>query len=243
MCKSQQMKGKLGFLITVIVVTLSLSICNSEVQVDKNTEIPSNTKVISWDFENVSVGKLPAGWKIEATHQKGQLANWEVIEDKTAPSGTHVLSLTKVNHKSPRTFNLCWTDKVKFLDGEIEVKFKANAGNIDQGGGIIWRAQDKNNYYVARFNPLEDNFRIYYVHNGKRVMMKSVSISLAKGKWCTMKIVQHGNKFEGYLNGRKLIEGKNDLFKASGGVGLWTKADAATSFDDFKVVLSGPKNN
>jgi len=95
--------------------------------------------------------------------------------------------------------------------------------------------QDKDNYYIARFNPLEDNFRIYYVRNGARKTLAGVKIALPAGKWHTLRIVQYGNRFEGYLNGKKLLDGTNDLFTKPGGVGLWTKADAVTSFDDFSV--------
>jgi hypothetical protein len=95
--------------------------------------------------------------------------------------------------------------------------------------------QDKDNYYIARFNPLEDNFRIYYVLDGARKKLASARVKLPAGKWHTLKIVQNGSRFEGYLNGRKLLNGANNLFTKPGGVGLWTKADAVTSFDDFSV--------
>jgi hypothetical protein len=189
----------------------------------------------SWNFDDVPVGKLPAGWKADATNRRGPVAAWRVIEDATAPSGDHVLALTGPDLASGETFNICWTDAVPFLNGEIEVRFKAVKGREDQGGGVMWRVLDKDNYYIARFNPLEDNFRIYYVRNGARRTLADARIALPAGKWHTLKIVQHGNRFEGYLNGKKLLEGTNDLFSKAGGTGLWTKADAVTSFDDFSV--------
>jgi hypothetical protein len=189
----------------------------------------------SWKFDDVPVGKLPAGWRIDATNRKGPLATWQVIKDTTAPSGDHVLAMTAPNHTFGGTFNICWTDTVFFLDGEIEVQFKAVKGEEDQGGGVIWRVQDKENYYISRFNPLENNFRIYYVRDGARKTLADVKIALPAGKWHTLKIVQHGNRFEGYLNGEKLLEGTDNLFTKAGGVGLWTKADAVTSFDEFTV--------
>ncbi len=190
---------------------------------------------IEWTFENVPVGQIPQGWKIEGTNQRGPLATWKVVEEQDAPSGSHVLALTSPNHHSSGTFNLCWTDKVQFRDGEIEVQFKANSGKVDQGGGVIWRAKDKNNYYIARYNPLEDNFRIYYVKNGVRKMLASTQIKLPAHQWHEMKIEHKGNKIRGYLNGKKLLEVRDNTFPEAGGVGLWTKADAATSFDDFEV--------
>lgn len=189
----------------------------------------------SWNFNDISVGKLPAGWKVEATNQRGPLATWQVIKDTTAPSADRVLAMISPNHTFGGTFNLCWTDTVSFLNGEIEVRFKAVRGEEDQGGGVIWRAQDKENYYIARFNPLENNFRLYYVRDGARKTLADARVALPAGEWHTLKIVQHGDHFEGYLNGKKLLEGTDNLFTKPGGVGVWTKADAVTSFDDFTV--------
>ncbi len=190
---------------------------------------------VSWNFEDVAIGKRPPGWKVQATNPRGPLATWQVIQDATAPSGDHVLAMTRPNHTFGGTFNICWTDTVSVLDAEIQVRFKAVKGEEDQGGGVIWRAQDKENYYISRFNPLENNFRIYYVRDGARKILASTRITLSSGEWHTLKVVQHGNRFEGYLDGKKLLEGTDDLFTRPGGVGLWTKADAVTSFDDFVV--------
>ena len=198
-------------------------------------ETTGKTDTASWNFDDVPVGKLPAGWKIAATNRKGPLATWQVVMDKTAPSGEHVLAMTRPNHTFGGCFNICWTDAVSFLDGEIQVRFKSVKGEEDRGGGVIWRVQDNENYYIARFNPLEDNFRIYYVRDGARKTLASVKVALPVGKWHTLKIIQRGSQFEGYLNGRKLLNGANNLFTKSGGVGLWTKADAVTSFDNFSV--------
>ena len=100
----------------------------------------------------------------------------------------------------------------------------------------MWRVQDSDNYYVARFNPLEDNFRLYIVENGVREELASADVHLTKG-WHEMWNVQKNEVFEGYLDGKKLLENKNSKLNKSGGAGLWTKADAATSFDDFSVTM------
>lgn len=196
---------------------------------------PLAKKAVTLSFENVAVGEIPANWKVEATNQHGPLATWQVVKDSTAPSGKRVLALTNPNHNYGGSFNLCWTDKVRFLNGTITVHFKANSGKEDEGGGIIWRAKDKNNYYIARYNPLEDNFRIYHIKDGVRRMLASSRLKLAAHVWHTMKIVQDGNRMSCYLNGKKYLEVKDKTFTKPGGVGLWTKADAATSFDDFSV--------
>jgi hypothetical protein len=191
--------------------------------------------ILKITFEDVATGTVPADWKVEGTRQRGPLATWQVTEDKTAPSGKKVLTLTSPNHTSGGTFNLCWTKGFRFTNGMLSVHFKANSGREDQGGGILWRAQDKDNYYVARFNPLEDNFRLYTVKKGVRRMLKSARVHLPAHVWHTMKIVQKGDKITAFLNGKKYLELNDETFTGPGGVGLWTKADAATSFDDFIV--------
>jgi hypothetical protein len=188
-----------------------------------------------WHFDDMQTQKLPAGWKADVTNGKKGSAVWQVVLDKSAPSPRHVLALTDINHHSGAAFNLCRMDGTAFLDGEIEVKFRANRGRIDQGGGIIWRVQDNKNYYIARFNPLEDNFRLYFVKNGHRRVLASADVRLHAGEWHTMKIVQKGDRYAGYLDGKKYLKGRDGTFAQHGGVGLWTKADAATSFDDFLV--------
>ncbi len=216
--------------IVLLLLVLSALLNAKNFNTSKQTEAFIN-------FENVPVGQIPDGWKVEATNPKGKLAVWKVIKDSTAPSGNKVLSLVDASHSFGSTYNLCWTKNIPFLNGVISVKFKANSGREDEGGGVIWRAQDRNNYYIARFNPLEDNFRIYYVKNGVRRMLASARIALKAHRWQSMKIVVKGHKFEGYLNGKKLLSATCKVFNETGGVGLWTKADAATSFDDFQVFM------
>ena len=189
---------------------------------------------IHWDFNDIQIGKLPSEWIIDATHAKKPLAAWEVIQKNISSPENKILALNKVQAYYGNTYNLCYTRSLSFLNGEISVKFKAVSGQIDQGGGIMWRVQDRDNYYVARFNPLEDNFRFYSVKNGLREEVASANIALDNG-WHEMKIIQHNAHFEGYLDGKKLLESDNKDCTKSGGTGLWTKADAATVFDDFKV--------
>ena len=112
---------------------------------------------------------------------------------------------------------------------------KAREGREDQGGRVIWRAQDSNNYYIARWNPLDDNLRLYYVKDGSRRMLVSAEASLSPDRWHTLAIGHEGSHIEVYLNGQRLLEAEDSTFANAGGVGLWTKADAATSFDDFSV--------
>jgi len=201
---------------------------------------PAEATVRELTFDAVQPGSLPAGWKVEATNLRGKLAAWKVAADPSAPSSPNILQAVPRSDNFGGTYNLCWTDSAGFLNGEIEVRLRANTGHEDQGGGPIWRIRDQDNYYISRYNPLEHNFRVYTVKDGARKMLDSASrIAIPKGQWFTIRIVQHGDHIEGWLDGEKLLDVHDTTFTEPGGVGLWTKADAATSFDDFIVRPAG----
>jgi len=197
--------------------------------------------VYNMSFDDVKAGELPTGWKAEATNSMGEVAEWKVVADEKAPSKPNVLSITKITDTSGGHFNLFWTNDVQFKDGTLQVKVRADTGKQDQGGGLIWRATDAKNYYVARYNPLEANFRLYYVKEGRRTQLADAgNLEIKTGEWFTMKIVVNGDRMEGYVNGKKLLEATDKTFPDAGGVGLWSKADAAASFDDFVAVPARP---
>lgn len=188
-----------------------------------------------FDFDREKPGALPVGWKAEGTQQHGPVATWSVSADGTAPSKPNVLALTNAQQGSDDTFNLCWTDRVRFQDGRVELALKAVSGEVDQGGGPIWRVQDKNNYYICRANPLESNLRVYYVKDGARKQLATASIEIPSGTWMTIAIEHRGSRIVCFLNGAKLLEATDEHLPAAGGVGVWTKADSLAHFDDLVV--------
>ena len=113
---------------------------------------------------------------------------------------------------------------------------QAVKGKADQGGGVVWRYQDADNYYVARMNPLEDNFRVYKVIAGKRIQLETKeNLKVPAGEWHTLSIKHVGDKIECSVDGRKYLEATDSAITAAGKVGLWTKADAQTYFDALKM--------
>jgi hypothetical protein len=118
-------------------------------------------------------------------------------------------------------------------DGFVEVKFKAISGKEDQAGGIVWRATDSDNYYIARANALEDNVTIYHTIKGKRVSFKNVNMKVTSRIWHTLRVDFIGNQFTVTFDGKKVIEATDNSFSDAGMVGVWTKADSVTLFDDF----------
>ena len=190
------------------------------------------SKTIQWGFEDASVGKLSKGWSSAKTGE-GPGSVWKIIEDKTAPSGKHVLAQTSAEGPRP-LFNLCVLDEGTHADVEITVSFKAVTGKIDRGGGPVWRYQDANNYYICRQNPLESNFRIYKVIDGKRTQLASLDVKAEAGKWHTIKVTMQGEQIVCSINDKELMA-RDGTIQRAGKVGLWTKADAVTHFDDFRV--------
>jgi hypothetical protein len=185
-------------------------------------------------FDKLKPSELPEGWKADATNPQGDLAKWEVVDDEKAGAKTNLLAITEIKDNSKGHFNLCWTDRVRMKDGTLSVRIRANTGKIDQGGGLIWRVKDANNYYLARCNPLENNFRLYYVKDGKRVRLADAGgIAIKAGEWFKIKVVVNGERMEAWLDDKKLLEATDKTIPEAGGVGLWSKADAASSFDDF----------
>jgi len=167
--------------------------------------------------------------------EKIDLTKWQTYGkwDIGKEGNKHSISMT---NRSEGNFNFCYAKDVHFLNGKVNVAFNANAGSIDQGGGIMWRVQDNDNYYVARFNPLEDNFRFYIVHDGIRSELASADVKLSKG-WHTMTIEQKGDTFKGYLDDKPYLEYKDTHLNKVGAVGVWTKSDAQTSFSNLSIVI------
>jgi hypothetical protein len=185
----------------------------------------------TFDFGAVPPGALPAGFVAEATTPVGPLATWEVV----AEGEGRALRMTKPNHDELKTFNLCWSKDVVFRDGTLEVRVRAETGEDDQGGGLLWRAIDANNYYTTRFNPLESNLRLYYVKDGVRKQIGGVRVEGVAGTWFTLRVDHHGDHIRVAMDGKPLLDVRDATFPAPGGVGFWTKADAVTTFDDLRV--------
>ena len=131
------------------------------------------------------------------------------------------------------TFPVCFKNDTSIKDGFVEVKFKPVAGKEDQAGGVMWRLQDANNYYIARANALENNVTIYHTIKGKRTEKKRTNTNVASGAWHTLRVDFRRNHFTVTFDEKKSLEWDDNTFKDAGKIGVWTKADSVTAFDDF----------
>lgn len=195
------------------------------------------SSVLRVDFDDLKSGELPSEWKTDATRSGKNLAEWGVVSDANAPTKPNVLALIKPGASA---YNLFWTNSISFKNGTLEAKVRADKGSEDQGGGLIWRVLDANNYYVTRYNPLEKNLRLYYVKQGRRVELADVKADIKSGEWFKIAISHQADLIAVFLNEQKVLQVKDVNLLTAGGVGFWTKADAATSFDDFLVSHEEP---
>jgi hypothetical protein len=193
-------------------------------------------KARTFRFAKGEFGKVPDGWKATQTNKGANSSIWKVVADETAPSKSG-FALAQTAESPSAVFNLCVATDTNARNVEVSVSFKAIKGQKDQGGGIVWRYQDANNYYVARMNPLEDNYRVYKVVDGKRIQLGTMEeLKVDTGEWHILKIKMVGDHIECFLDGKKHLDIKDNAIGKAGQVGLWTKADAQTYFDNFVVV-------
>ncbi len=173
-------------------------------------------------FDNDAAGKIAARFHGALTGS-GANSEWLVKADPTAPSAIN--------------------DEGSFRDLEMSVRFKPVSGNGDQAAGLVWRLKDANNYYIVRANALEDNVVLYKVKNGERTDLPlkgegrtyGKKVKVPSGQWGALGVTAQGKQFTVYFNGEKLYEVEDETFKDAGKVGLWTKADSVTYFDDLRV--------
>ncbi len=180
----------------------------------------------SENFDAAKPGTLPEDWICGVTG-KGS-PTWKVEADTSAPSQPNVLK-----QSGSGTFPWCAKPSVRIADGFVEVKFKPLAGREDQAGGILWRFEDGNNYYIARANALENNVSLYYVEKGRRVTIKYVDAPVAAHQWHMLRVEFSGRAISVVFDGKQYIRVEDDRIAGQGAVGVWTKADSVTAFDDF----------
>lgn len=178
-------------------------------------------------FDQDAPGSLPAAWSAGSTG--GGAPRWTVEPDPGAPSGPHVLK-----QSGSGRFPYCVLRDSVLTDGFVEVRFKPLTGKADQAGGVIWRFRDGDNYYVARANALENNVSLYYTANGSRKTLKYVDAPVAGNAWHVLRVEFNAETIKVALDGKTYIELRDGHFPGAGAVGVWTKADSVTVFDDFR---------
>jgi len=228
-------------LILVVIISCNQAETNTKEETKKNLKIvkqlPNLTNDTIFNFENYEVGKLPTDWS-EYYTGRGDHTEWKIVEDNKNKVLAQLSQGSRNYHFNDIVFN-----DIKAKNIELSVKMKGVKGRMDQGGGFIWRFIDKDNYYVVRANPLEDNVVLYKVKNGKRTDLPilgkgrtyGVDVDALGSGWNTLKLTVKDDLFSVYLNKKQIFQVKDTTFTEAGKIGLWTKADAFTYFDDFSI--------
>jgi hypothetical protein len=177
-------------------------------------------------FDRDPAGAVPAGWVCGSTG--GGAPRWAVEADAGAPSAPNALK-----QSGKGAFPWCVKQGTALADGVVEVKFKPLTGREDQAGGVVWRWKDGDNYYVARANALENNVSLYYTERGSRRTIKYVDAPVPGNAWHTLRVEFKGTRIRVLLDGKAYIELDDSHIAGPGAVGVWTKADSVTAFDDF----------
>ncbi len=181
----------------------------------------------SFNFDTDPAHALPPGWTQGVTGRGAP--RWSVEPDPAAPSAPNVL-----RQSGSGTFPWCVRADASVADGFVEVKFRPLSGTQDQAGGVVWRWKDGEHYYVARANALENNVSLYYTSGGKRNTLKYANAPVATAAWHALRVEFAGQRISVWLDGTRYIELDDAHIAGPGAVGLWTKADSVTAFDDFR---------
>jgi hypothetical protein len=187
----------------------------------------------TWNFESDEVNTPPAGFSFGRTG-KGSEGRWIVRAAKDTPSGGKVLAQVDADSTDYR-FPVAVADAPSLKDLRLSVKCRAITGTVDRACGLVFRYQDENNYYVTRANALEDSVNLYYVKDGRRKQFAGWKGKVTAQAWHELSVAAKGDHFQVSFDGKKILEGTDSTFSQAGRVGVWTKADSVTEFDDLVV--------
>lgn len=189
-----------------------------------------------WTFEEDAAGALPKDWISAETNSDGAPASWSVAQGQDALQGERYLRVVTANTGS--TYNLLLTADSYPADLELAVWVRADSGKGDRGGGLVWRAQDTENYWITRWNPLEKNLRLYLVEGGARRQLASAELEVDPAAWHELRVIARGASATILFDGAQAIAYEDAALPGGGKIGFWTKADACASFDALTLAIA-----
>ena len=222
-----------------LLLVLSQVILGLSVPVQAATPAPES--VSTWNFDGDPQGQLPPKFVVGTFFDGRPAGDWKVITTSKALSPPNVLAQLR-EKGAEHNYNLVLVEDTNATDLDLSVSFLPVSGKADMGGGLIWRAKDDRHYYLTRANPLEQNIRVYHVVNGVRKILKNYDEIIDVRKWHRLRVVNEGCRIQIFYDDKPIFDLCDETFRA-GRIGLWTKSDAVTYFDDLKLqILKGPFN-
>jgi len=187
----------------------------------------------NWNFDREEPGTLPNEFSVGTLFDGRPAGNWQVLATDRAKSPPHVLAQLMAKG-AEHAYKVVLVKEVIATDLNLEVSFLPIQGRADMGGGLIWRAADARNYYLARANPLEQNIRVYRVVKGIRHLLQNFDQTISLKQWHTLRITHRGCDVRIFYDDKQVFDLCDKTFH-TGTIGLWTKSDAITYFDDFQL--------
>ena len=222
-----------------LLLVLSQVILGLSVPVQAATPAPES--VSTWNFDGDPQGQLPPKFVVGTFFDGRPAGDWKVITTSKALSPPNVLAQLR-EKGAEHNYNLVLVEDTNATDLDLSVSFLPVSGKADMGGGLIWRAKDDRHYYLTRANPLEQNIRVYHVVNGVRKILKNYDEIIDVRKWHRLRVVNEGCRIQIFYDDKPIFDLCDETFK-HGRIGLWTKSDAVTYFDDLKLQILKPLFN
>lgn len=215
------------------IVMIFVVLCRVWATVPSDAESAETSK--TWNFDSLSSGTLPDGFRLGRLYDGRPAGDWQVLETADAVSAPHVLAQLS-DKGAEHAYKMVLIDGTESSNLELSVSFRAVDGKGDMGGGLIWRAMDDRNYYLTRANPLEQNIRLYRVDRGVRKMIANRDQTIDVRKWHRLRVVTQGCQIQVFYDDMPVFD-QCDQSLSKGKIGLWTKSDAVSYFDDLQLMI------
>jgi hypothetical protein len=213
----------------VLSFIASLQLAIGAVVAQAETAAPAS----AWNFDREKPGTLPSEFSIGTMFDGRPAGDWQVLATERTKSPPHVFAQLMAKG-AEHAYKITLVKEIVTADLNLEVSFLPISGKADMGGGLIWRATDDRNYYLARANPLEQNIRVYRVVKGVRHLLENFNQTIDVRRWHTLRVTHQGCHVNIFFDDKQVLDLCDKTFQA-GMIGLWTKSDAVTYFDDFQL--------
>ena len=196
---------------------------------------PEPVHIQEWNFDTASPGSLPGSFMVGTLFDGRPAGEWKILITDRAKSAAQVLA-QMLPKGMDQTHKLLLVEGTDSDNIDLNVSYLAVSGKADLGGGLVWHATDDRTYYLLRASLVEQKVRLYRVVKGTQHVVKQIDYTLPSTGWHQLRIIQQGCDIRALYDNATLFR-VCDGTLSNGRIGLWTKADAVTYFDDLELRL------
>jgi len=215
------------------MIAISLIACLEIVIEPLLVQAEPATPAQEWSFDQEQPGVLPSQFSIGRLFDGRLAGDWQLLASDRAKSPPNVLAQLMAKG-AEHAYKVVLIKEAIVADLNLQVSFLPIQGQADMGGGLIWRATDDRNYYLTRANPLEQNIRVYRVVKGVRHLLHNFDQTIDVRQWHTLRVTHRGCQINIFYDDKQVFDLCDKTFH-EGTIGLWTKSDAVTYFDDLQL--------